>query len=310
MFKAMEKYDLIIIGGGPAGLTAGLYAARARLKSIMFERISPGGQVLNTEQIDNYPGFSDGIAGWELVDNMTKQAEKFGLQIVSKEVESIDISTEWQKVNTSDKESTLAKTVIISTGAIPKHLNIPGEKEFTGKGISFCATCDGAFYRGLDVAVIGGGDAAVEEAIFLTKFSPKVSIIHRRDQLRATKILQEKAMANGKINFIWDTIPVAVKGENEVESIKLKNVKTDKESELFIKGIFLYVGINAATGFLPQSIKKDKKGFIITNDKMETNIPGVFAAGDCRSKILRQVSTAVGEGATAAFAAEKYIEGF
>ncbi len=305
----MEKYDVIIIGGGPAGLTAGLYAARSRLKSIMFERISPGGQVLNTEQIDNYPGFADGIAGWELVDNMAKQAEKFGLQIVSKEVESIDISGEWQKINTSDKESALAKTVIISTGAIPKRLNIPGEEKFTGKGISFCATCDGAFYRGLDVAVIGGGDAAVEEAIFLTKFSPKVSIIHRRDQLRATKILQEKAMANEKIKFIWDTIPLSVNGNDEVESLKLKNVKTGKESDFPVKGVFLFVGLDPATVFMPQGIKKDKKGFIITNDNMETNVPGFFAAGDCRSKILRQVSTAVGDGATAAFAAEKYIEG-
>lgn len=305
----MEKYDVIIIGGGPAGLTAGLYSARSRLKSIIFERISPGGQVLNTEWIDNYPGFADGIAGWELVENMAKQAKKFGLQIVSKEVESIDISGEWQKINTSDEESVLAKTVIITTGAIPKRLNIPGEEKFTGKGVSFCATCDGAFFRGLDVAVIGGGDAAVEEAIFLTRFSPKVSIIHRRDQLRATKILQEKAMANEKINFIWDTVPISVNGNNEVESLKLKNVKTGKEFDFPVKGVFLFVGLDPATGFMPQGIKKDKKGFIITNDNMETNIPGFFAAGDCRSKILRQVSTAVGDGATAAFAAEKYIEG-
>jgi thioredoxin reductase (NADPH) len=300
-------YDVIIIGGGPAGLTAGLYNARARLKVVLFERLAPGGQVLTTDWVENYPGFPDGVSGFELMDRMKSQVEKFGLEIRNDEIVRLELS-ESKKVAHTSAEPLETKTVILACGAAWKKLGIEGEDRLMGKGISFCATCDGPFYRDQEVAVIGGGDTAVEEAIFLTRFVSKVHLVHRRDQLRATKLIQERAMSLEKITFAWDSIPIRILGENGVEGIELKNLKTGEVSRKDVKGIFVFIGTIPNTQLVKGQLKLDNNGFITTDDNMQTSVPGVFAAGDIRSKLFRQISTAVGEGATASYAAEKYIE--
>ena len=299
--------DLIIIGGGPAGLTAGLYAARSRLKTVLLERLSPGGQVLLTDIVENYPGFPDGITGFELMEKIKRQAENFGLNIQSQDVIKLDLSPE-KKIVVTDKGSLETKALILTTGATPRKLGIEGEERLTGKGVSYCATCDGPFYRDQAVAVIGGGDTAVEEALFLTKFVSKVFLVHRRNELRATKLLQERAIAQEKVEIVWDTVPTQILGETGVAEIELKNVKTGGLSRLPVEGVFVFVGYDPNNELARAHLKLDTLGFIVTDNNMETSVPGVFAAGDIRSKLLRQISTAVGEGATAAFAAERYIE--
>ena len=299
--------DIIIVGAGPAGLTAGLYGARARLDVILFEKMTPGGQVLLTDMVENYPGFPERISGFELMDRMKRQAEGFGLSIEMREVSGFQFTSEAKTVIT-DKGEEKARAVILACGATPRKLGIPGEDLLTGKGVSYCATCDGPFYRDLEVAVIGGGDTAVEEALFLTKFATRVYLIHRRDQLRATKILQERVIGNDKVQIIWDTIPVRILGENGVEAIELKNVKTSQVITLKVQGVFIFIGYEPNTQLVKGLLDLDPLGFIKTDDEMQTSVPGVFAAGDIRSKNLRQISTAVGDGATAAFSAEKYLE--
>lgn len=301
-------YDLVIIGGGPAGLTAGLYSSRARLKVLMVERLAPGGQVLNTDWVENYPGFPEGISGFELVDRMRAQSERFGLQIENEEALNLQL-LENKKIIKTNKGVHEARTVILACGATWKKLEIEGEALLSGKGVSYCATCDAPFYRDQDVAVIGGGDTAVEEAIFLTRFAKKIYLVHRRDQLRATKLLQERAMAQEKIEFIWDTIPLKILGQDGVEGIELKNVKTKEMSRKAIQGVFIFIGTIPNTQLLKGKLTLDEEGFVVTDDTTRTSVPGVFAAGDIRSKPWRQISTAVGEGATASFWAEKYIEG-
>jgi thioredoxin reductase (NADPH) len=301
-------HDLIIIGGGPAGLTAGLYTARARLNVVLLERLAPGGQVLNTDWVENYPGFPDGISGFELVERMKTQAENFDLPIQLEEVMGLEFSPE-KKIVITDKGQREAKALIIATGATPKKLGIEGEAPLTGKGVSYCATCDGPFYKDQDVVVIGGGDTALEEAIFLTRFASTIHVAHRRDELRAVKLLQDRAMAQEKIKFIWDTIPLKILGENGVEGIELKNVKTGEISRKEAQGVFIFIGTEPNADLINGIVKQDESGFVITDEKMETSVPGVFAAGDIRSKPWRQISTAVGEGATASFYAEKYVEG-
>jgi thioredoxin reductase (NADPH) len=300
-------YDVIIIGGGPAGLTAGLYNARARLDVLLLERLAPGGQVLTTDSVENYPGFPDGISGFELMDRMKTQAEKFGLKIQSDEVTGLDLSAKRKAVLTAGG-SLETKAIILCCGATWKKLGIEGEDRLMGKGISFCATCDGPFYRNQEVAVIGGGDTAVEEAIFLTRFVNKVHLVHRRDKLRAAKVLQERALSHGKIEFIWDSVPVKILGENGVEGIELRNVKTQESFRKAVQGVFVFIGTLPNTDMLKGLIRLDGNGFVVTDDNMQTTVPGVFAAGDMRSKLFRQISTAVGEGATASYAVEKYLE--
>jgi thioredoxin reductase (NADPH) len=300
-------HDLIIIGGGPAGLTAGLYNARARLDVLLLERLAPGGQVLTTDWVENYPGFPDGISGFELMDKMKTQAERFGLKILSEEVAKLELS-EKRKVVATTQGPKEAKAIILASGATWKKLGIEGEDQLMGRGVSFCATCDGPFYRDQDVAVIGGGDTAVEEAIFLTRFVSKVYLVHRRDQLRATKLLQERAMAQEKIEFVWDTVPVQILGKDGVEGIELKNVKTGSVSRRDVKGVFVFIGTIPNTELVNGQVDLDENGFVITGNDMQTSVPGVFAAGDIRSKLFRQIATAVGEGAAASFSAEKYIE--
>jgi thioredoxin reductase (NADPH) len=299
--------DLIIIGAGPAGLTAGLYAARARLKTLLLEKLSPGGQVLMTDWVENYPGFPDGISGFDLVDKMRRQAEKFDLVIENQEVSRLELSP-GKKVVVTDKGNLETRALILTSGATPRKLGIEGEELLTGKGVSYCATCDAPFYRDQEVALIGGGDTAVEEAIFLTRFAAKVHLIHRRDELRATKLLRERVMALDQVNIVWDTVPTRIVGDTEVKGVDLKNVKTGKTSRLPVQGVFVFVGYIPNTELVKGQLELDKLGFVVTNNDMQTSVPGVFAAGDIRSKILRQIATAVGEGATAVFAVERYLE--
>lgn len=299
-------YDLIILGGGPAGLTAGLYATRSKLKTLLIEKMYLGGQIVNTYQLENYPGFEE-ISGPDLISRMEAQTKKYGLEIINEDVLGLDIKGDIKKVNTNNKTYE-AKAIILTMGATPKRLGIESESKFIGSGISFCATCDGAFYKDATVAVIGGGNTAVEDAVYLTKFAKKVYIIHRRNELRATKTEQDKAFANDKIEFIWDTVVTDIEGEYGVEGLKLKNVKTGEENSLKVDGVFVAIGYSPNTEIVKGIIDMDEYGYIVTDDDMQTNIPGVFAAGDIRHKTLRQVVTATGDGAIAAYVAEKYID--
>jgi thioredoxin reductase (NADPH) len=303
----ITEYDIAIVGGGPAGLSAAIYAARGGLKTVVFEKAITGGQIVVTADIENYPGFEDNMTGFEIADKMQKQAEKFNAEIKLEEVKAIGTEGLCKVVETS-KSQYKVKSVIIATGAHPRKLAVPGEEKYTGRGVSYCATCDGALYRDKTVAVVGGGDSAVEEAIFLTKFAKKVYIIHRRDELRAVKIVQERAFKNDKIELIWNSVVQAIEGENFVEKLMLYNKKTEKISEVPVHGLFIYVGIIPNSGLLESRINFDKLGFIETDNSMHTEIPGVYAAGDVTHKVLRQVVTAASDGATAAFSAEKWIE--
>jgi thioredoxin reductase (NADPH) len=295
-------HDVIIAGGGPAGITAGIYAARARLKTAIVEKLMPGGQAAVTDFIENYPGFPEGIAGADLMAHMREQAERFGCEFESGEVTAVDMN---QKTLTTPTQTYDWKSLIIATGADPRKLQVPGEENLKGRGISFCATCDGALFSGRRVAVVGGGDSAVKEALFLTKFASHVYIIHRRQELRAEKIIQEKAFENEKIEFIWDSIVTEIRGEQRVKNLGIKNVKTGEELELPVDGAFIYIGRVPNTSLF--DVKKDTAGYILTDEDMNTSKKGVFAAGDCRSKAHRQVATAVGDGAAAAMSAEAYI---
>ncbi|MBW2245746.1 MAG: thioredoxin-disulfide reductase [Deltaproteobacteria bacterium] len=300
-------YELVIIGGGPAGLTAGLYAARGGLNVILIEKIVPGGQIIITDWIENYPGFPEGLSGPDLVQRMTEQVKRFDLSIESNEVISVDFSEPVKKITLNDRTLT-THAIIIATGASPKKLGVPGEETFYGKGISSCATCDGPFFKEGIVAAVGGGDTAVQESLFLTKFAKKVYLIHRRDKLRAAAILQKRALANEKIEMIWDSVLTDISGLTHVENITVKNVKTGDKTQFSVDGCFIWVGTIPNAQFLGDSVKLDEYGFIIADLNMETSVPGVFAAGDVRNTPLRQVVTAVGDGAIAAISAENYIE--
>jgi len=302
-------YDVIIIGGGPAGLTAGLYTSRARLKTLLIEKAFTGGQVMTTEWIENYPGFEDGISGAELSQKMEKQATKFGLEIIQGSVVSVSLNDKIKEITLEDNKQYKAKSIILATGSNPRPLRIEGEDAYRGRGVSYCATCDGAFFRNEKLVVIGGGDSAVEEGIFLTKFADTVYIVHRRDQLRAAKVVQERAFANPKMKFIWNTVPEKIEGNDKgVMSIQLKNVKTGEQSSLEVAGIFIYVGYNPNTNFLKGLVNLNESNYIITDDNMSCSTPGIFAAGDVRAKPLKQIATAVGDGAIAGVSAEKYLE--
>lgn len=302
------EYQLIIIGGGPAGLTAGLYAARNRLQCLLVEKGALGGQVLTTDWIDNYPGFVEGITGFELVENMTAHAARFELKTLSANVISVDLKSEIKILHLENGKTLSARSVIICTGGSPGKLGIPGEMEFAGKGVSYCATCDGPFYKKQEIVVVGGGNTAIQEAVHLTNFARKVTVIHRRDKLRATKVVQEKAFANDKIEFIYDTEVTEIKGgDNGVEQLLLTH-KNGTSSTLAVTGIFILIGVTPNNEMLPMDdLTKDQYGFIITDTEMQTNLPGVFAAGDIRSKNFRQVVNAAGEGASAELSAEHYL---
>lgn len=306
----MEKnhYELIILGGGPAGLTAGLYAARARIDHLMIDKGAPGGQVLLTDWVDNYPGFPDGISGFDLMDQMTAHAKRFDLKTTTKEVSYVNLDDpDIKKLQFTDGTEVTCDTLVICTGASANKIGVPGEAELIGKGVSYCGTCDAPFYRNMHVAVVGGGDTAIQEADYITRFASKVSVIHRRDELRATKIVQETAFANEKIEFIWNSQVQSIEGDKEVERIQLID-KEGKTSSLDVQGVFVLVGVTPNNSMLPlEKLNGDKWGFIPTDLEMATSVPGVFAAGDIRSKALRQIVNACGEAATAVFAAEHYL---
>lgn len=299
--------EVIIIGGGPAGLTAGLYMTRARLNTLLIERLVPGGQVLLTDWIENYPAYPDGISGIDLIQKMVAQVQKFGLDISRGMVESISLPGTVKEVKVNGNVLS-CRCVIIATGAQFKRLGVEGESDLIGKGVSFCATCDGPFFKDQEIAVIGGGNTAIQEALFLTKFARKVFVIHRRNRLRAAGILQERAFSDKKIEFMWDTVVEKILGSDRVEGLTLRNVKMNSHSVLPLQGVFIFIGVTPHTDFIKDSPIVNQEGFIVTNENMETSIPGILAAGDVRDKLLRQISTAVGDGAVAAFAAEKYIE--
>lgn len=303
-------YDVIIVGGGPSGMSAAIYASRARLKTLLIEKAGCGGQIAITDHLENYPGFEEGINGFELAMKMEKQARTFGSEIVYGEVSFIETDDAIKKIILSDKKEYFTKTIIIASGANFRKLGVEGEQEFIGKGVSYCATCDGPFFRNKEIAVVGGGDSALQEALYLTKFATKVNLIHRRDQFRAAKILQEKVFAEPKINIIFDSVVEKISGNLSVEQVILKNVKNNISSPVSVNGVFVFVGWLPNTKFLENTkIKLNDAGYIVTDDNMNTSIEGIFACGDVRQKILRQVVTAAGDGAIAAISAQHFIEG-
>lgn len=305
--KIIEKRDLLILGSGPAGLSAALYAARADLNPLVLTGMTLGGQASITDIIENYPGFPDGIAGAQLGQLFQTQAERFGAEIQMDQALSVDLSSSPFSVDTYNKQF-VAKSLIITTGATHRKLDVPGEKEFTGRGVSYCGTCDGWFFKGKDIVVIGGGDSALEEGLFLTRFANSVTVIHRRDELRAGAILQKRAFDNPKMHFIWDTIVTEVLGENAVESVKLYNVKTGEDRIFITDGVFIFIGHTPNSQLFVDQLSLDNEGYILINKFMETNIPGVFAAGEVADPMFRQVITSAGMGAAAAIQATRYLE--
>lgn len=301
-----KVYDVIIVGAGPAGMTAAVYTSRANMSTLMIERGIPGGQMANTEEIENYPGFAS-ILGPELSTKMFEHAQKFGAEYVYGDIQEVRDGHPFKTVIAGDKEYK-AKSVIIATGAEHRLLGVPGEKEFSGRGVSYCAVCDGAFFRGKELVVVGGGDSAVEEAVFLTRFATKVTIVHRRDQFRAQKILQKRAFENEKIEVIWNATVKEIRGENVVNSVLLQDTITGEERELPTNGVFIYVGMDPLSASVRGLGITNDAGYIVTDDKMRTAVSGIFAAGDVRDKMLRQVVTATGDGSIAAQSAQHYVE--
>ena len=299
-------YDTIIIGAGPAGMTAALYAARSNLKVALLERGIPGGQMNNTADIENYPGYTN-ISGPELAEKMFEPLENLGVEHLFGLVEKIEDRGDFKEIITED-ERFEAKTVIIASGANHRHLGVPGEEDYNSRGVSYCAVCDGAFFRDEDLLVVGGGDSAVEEAIFLTRFAKSVTIVHRRDELRAQKVLQDRAFANEKIRFVWDSVVESIHGdERKVTGVTFKNVKTGELSQAEFGGIFIYVGLDPVSEFAADLGITDEAGWILTDHQMKTSVAGIYAVGDVRQKDLRQITTAVGDGATASQEAYKYL---
>jgi len=302
----VENRELIIIGGGPGGMAAGLYAGRAELKTLLLEKGMTGGLAATTAHIENYPGFPAGIGGMELAAQMEEQARKFGVEIRNAEVEKLTEEGEGFTVRTDEGDLTTG-AVILATGASPSLLGVPGEKEFLGRGVSFCATCDGAFFRDQVVVVVGGGDAAVEEAMFLTRFASRVYIVHRRGELRATRIIQDRAFKNPKVEFVWHSSVDEIRGAAKVEEVVVKDVRSGDRRVLTAGGVFIYVGNRPNTELVADLVALDERGYVKTDGEMRTNVAGLFAVGDVRQKSLRQVITAVADGAVAAVAAEKYL---
>lgn len=303
----MGVENVIIIGSGPAGLTAAIYTARADLNPLMIEGYQAGGQLMLTTEVENFPGYPNGVQGPEMMADLRKQAERFGTRFITQDVTKVDFAKHPFVVEIGN-ERFEAKALIISTGASARLLGLPNERKLMGKGVTTCATCDGAFFRGMEVAIVGGGDSAMEEAIFLTKFATKVTVVHRRDHLRASKIMQDRAFANPKIKFIWDTVVEDVIGEKEVDGLKLKNLKTGDGSLLKVAGLFVAIGHDPNTQLFKGQIAMDKNGYIITKNGTKTNIPGVFACGDVQDHVYRQAITAAGSGCMAAIDAERYLE--
>ncbi len=305
------SWDILIAGGGPAGLTAGLYAARGAMNTLLIEKLVAGGQAAITEWVDNYPGFPEGISGPELSHKMEEHAVRFGLKVLQEEARKLEIldgsPRSFQVV--TDRATHRALSVVLALGADYARMGVPGEDEFRGKGVSYCATCDGPFFRDQEVVVVGGGDSAVEEATYLTKMTSKVTVVHRRDRLRASPIIQQRAFANPKMDFVWNAVVDAIEGGAQgVDRIRLRDVRTGRTWERPCSGIFVFVGTVPNTQFLKGIVEMDERGYILTDEDMRTSVEGIYACGDARRKLLRQVVTACGEGATAAFAAQRHVE--
>ena len=304
-----ESYDVLIIGAGGAGLTAALYASRAKLSTLVLEKLAPGGQIALTDIVENYPGFPEGITGGEISVRMEEQAKRYGAVVQYDEAQSIQKSGKEFETKTA-KSIIRSRAIIIATGAFYRQVGVPGEKELIGRGVSYCAVCDGAFFKNKEIVVVGGGDSAMQEGLFLTRFVTKLTVVHRRDQLRASPILQERAKANPKIKFIWDTVLTKVEGQGKVQGVRLKNVKTNQESDFKTEGLFVFIGQDPATKFLKGFVDLDDHGYVITKNKdsLATTVPGVFACGEVRAGAVKQLVSACGEGCEAALAAQAHVE--
>lgn len=300
-------HKVVIIGSGPAGLTAALYAARANLEPLVVRGLQPGGLITTTTEVENYPGFTESISGFELADNMEKQAARFGAQYLDAIITRVDLSQRPFTLETDSGQEITAESLIISTGASPRHLNVPGEAQLANRGVSYCATCDGFFFRDKTVIVVGGGNSAMDEGLFLTRFVKELIIVHRRDTLRADPILQERAFDNPKVRFVWDSTVTEITGDNQVEGVRIKNLKTGEEHELAAQGVFPYIGHVPNTKLFEGQLDMDENGYLITNERRETKIPGVFVAGDAADHIYRQAITAAGEGCQAAMEATWFL---
>ena len=304
----MKKEKMIVIGSGPAGLTAALYTARANLEPLVISGNQLGGQISITNEVENYPGFPDGTTGPELVELMQKQAERFGARLVIDEVIEVDFGSGPPFTVKTHSEEYQTDAVIATVGASPRRLGIPGEEEFIGRGVSFCATCDGFFFRDKDVVVVGGGDSAMEEGLFLTRFANQVQVIHRRDELRAGEALKRRAMANDKISFVWDTVVEEIKGNGAVDSVGTRNTKTGEIQDLSTEGVFIFIGHDPNSDLFKGQLELDDRGYVLVDEKMMTSVPGVFAAGEIMDPTFRQIATSVGQGCAAAMMAERWLE--
>jgi len=304
----MPKENIIIVGSGPAGLTAALYTGRANLNPLVISGNQLGGQISITSEVENFPGFPEGTTGPELAELMQKHAERFGARILIDEVTEVDFTQGSPFRIKTYGDSFEADAVILAVGASPKRLGIPGEETFIGRGVSFCATCDGFFFREKDVIVVGGGDSALEEGLFLTRFAKRVRVVHRRDELRAGETLKQRAFNNEKIEFIWNTVLEEIRGDGKVESVSARNVETGETFEMNTQGVFIFIGHEPNSGLFKGQLKMDERGYLITDERMMTSVPGVFAAGEIQDPVFRQVTTSVGQGAAAAMMAERWLE--
>ncbi|HXV27382.1 MAG TPA: thioredoxin-disulfide reductase [bacterium] len=303
----MPSYDVMIIGGGGTGLTAAIYTSRAKLSTLLLEKLTPGGQIALTDVVENYPGFPEGITGPEISQRMEDQAKRYGTEVKYQEVKSIAKKNGVFEVQAAE-ETFQAKSLILAAGASFRMLGVPGEKELTGKGVSYCATCDGAFFKEKEIIVVGGGDSAMQEGLFLTRFASKVTVVHRRDKLRASPILQERAKNNPKIQFMWDTVIKKIDGTKKVEGVSLENVKTQKAEDCRVDGVFVFIGHDPNTSFLKGVVELDDKGYVKADNSLKTSVPGIFAAGEIRAGAVKQLVSACGEGCEAALAAQDFLE--
>lgn len=306
--NSSRLYDILIIGGGGAGLTAALYTSRAKLSTLLLEKLAPGGQIALTDLVENYPGFPEGITGGEISQRMEDQAKRYGTEVLYEEVSTVEKSDGNFTVKANSGGEFRSRAVIIASGASYRNLDVPRERELTGRGVSYCATCDGAFFKEKELVVVGGGDSAMQEGLFLTRFATQITVVHRRDKLRASPILQERACQHPKIKFIWDTVVTEIIGEKKVETVRLKNLKTQKVQVFKTDGVFVFIGHDPNTGFLKGLVALDEKGYVKTNEGLQTSVPGIFACGEVRRGAVKQLVSCCGEGCEAALSAQAYLE--